>query len=129
MNFSSFVFLKACANPLLYGWLNDNFRKEFHRIGTSFIAKRRNQTGARDMTGKPPGEMLTDKGSVKRLDVSVIVEIREDHQTQLGAPPLIVCGTPQTLRPALLAIPSNLVHYQMKEMTTAESEVTHLTVP
>ena len=40
-----------------------------------------------------------------------------------------VCGTPQTLRPALLAIPSNLVHYQMKEMTTAESEVTHLTVP
>ncbi|EFX81337.1 hypothetical protein DAPPUDRAFT_2440, partial [Daphnia pulex] len=22
----------ACANPLLYGWLNDNFRKEFRRI-------------------------------------------------------------------------------------------------
>lgn len=25
----------ACANPLLYGWLNDNFRKEFREIGTS----------------------------------------------------------------------------------------------
>ena len=22
----------ACANPLLYGWLNDNFRKEFKEI-------------------------------------------------------------------------------------------------
>ncbi|XP_076066964.1 neuropeptide F receptor-like [Oratosquilla oratoria] len=22
----------ACSNPLLYGWLNDNFRKEFHEI-------------------------------------------------------------------------------------------------
>lgn len=25
----------ACANPLLYGWLNDNFRKEFRQIGAS----------------------------------------------------------------------------------------------
>lgn len=24
--------LTACSNPLLYGWLNDNFRKEFHEI-------------------------------------------------------------------------------------------------
>lgn len=22
----------ACSNPLLYGWLNDNFRKEFNEI-------------------------------------------------------------------------------------------------
>ncbi|XP_046643417.1 neuropeptide F receptor-like [Daphnia pulicaria] len=32
----------ACANPLLYGWLNDNFRKEFHKIGTSFVARSKN---------------------------------------------------------------------------------------
>lgn len=134
---------KACANPLLYGWLNDNFRKEFRRIGRSFIAKRRNQTGARDMGGKPPGEMLTDKVGVKRMDVSVIVEIRADDQQQhqpLTGPPLIVCaGSPQssTLRPAatgaLLAVPSNLAHYQnLKEApstATAESDVIHLTVP
>jgi len=25
-------FFKACSNPLLYGWLNDNFRKEFNEI-------------------------------------------------------------------------------------------------
>lgn len=24
--------LTACSNPLLYGWLNDNFRKEFKEI-------------------------------------------------------------------------------------------------
>jgi hypothetical protein len=140
---------KACANPLLYGWLNDNFRKEFRRIGWSFIAKRRNQTGARDMSDKPPGEMLTDKVGVKRMDVSVIVEIRaDDHQQQhqpltvsaASAPSLIVCaGSPQssTLHPAaaaLLAVPSsNLAHYQnMKEASstvTAESDVIHLTVP
>jgi hypothetical protein len=24
--------MKACSNPLLYGWLNDNFRKEFNEI-------------------------------------------------------------------------------------------------
>ena len=28
----------ACANPLLYGWLNDNFRKEFREIWASFCA-------------------------------------------------------------------------------------------
>lgn len=27
-----FSFLTACSNPLLYGWLNDNFRKEFNEI-------------------------------------------------------------------------------------------------
>lgn len=27
-----FPFLTACSNPLLYGWLNDNFRKEFNEI-------------------------------------------------------------------------------------------------
>ncbi|EFX68123.1 hypothetical protein DAPPUDRAFT_330424 [Daphnia pulex] len=32
----------ACANPLLYGWLNDNFRKEFQKIGTSFVARSNN---------------------------------------------------------------------------------------
>ncbi|XP_049862343.1 neuropeptide F receptor-like [Schistocerca gregaria] len=25
----------ACSNPLLYGWLNDNFRKEFHEIAAA----------------------------------------------------------------------------------------------
>lgn len=25
----------ACSNPLLYGWLNENFRKEFHEIAAS----------------------------------------------------------------------------------------------
>jgi hypothetical protein len=118
---------------LLYGWLNDNFRKEFHKIGTSFIAKRRNQTGARDMTdSKPPGEMLTSVN--KKLDVSVIVEIRNaahHHQEQqLGVPSLIVCGNPQTSRPAagsgVLAVPST-INYPMKEMSTAESSVTQLT--
>jgi hypothetical protein len=24
--------ISACSNPLLYGWLNDNFRKEFNEI-------------------------------------------------------------------------------------------------
>ncbi len=92
------------------------------------------------MGGKPPGEMLTDKVPVKRMDVSVIVEIRADdhqHQPLMTAPPLVVCGSTQpTLRPAaaLLAVPaSNLAHYQMKEITpsttTAESDVIHLTVP
>lgn len=27
-----FVLCSACLNPLLYGWLNDNFRKEFVRL-------------------------------------------------------------------------------------------------
>jgi hypothetical protein len=27
-----FSHLTACSNPLLYGWLNDNFRKEFYEI-------------------------------------------------------------------------------------------------
>ena len=70
----------------------------------------------------------------KKLDVSVIViELRDavhHHQEQqLGVPPLIVCGTPQTLRPAgsaLLAVPST-VNYPMKEMSTADSDVTQLT--
>lgn len=31
----------ACANPLLYGWLNDNFRKEFCEIWASVTGKRR----------------------------------------------------------------------------------------
>lgn len=26
------TFTTACSNPLLYGWLNDNFRKEFNEI-------------------------------------------------------------------------------------------------
>ncbi|KAG5446544.1 Neuropeptide F receptor, partial [Clonorchis sinensis] len=26
------VFASACINPILYGWLNDTFRKEFHRV-------------------------------------------------------------------------------------------------
>lgn len=33
---------QACANPpLLIGWLNDNFRKEFHKIGASLMGKTR----------------------------------------------------------------------------------------
>jgi hypothetical protein len=83
---------------------------------------------------KPPGEMLTSVN--KKLDVSVIVEIRNaahHHQEQqLGVPSLIVCGNPQTSRPAagsgaLLAVPST-VNYPMKEMSTAESDVTHLSL-
>ena len=34
------ILQKACSNPLLYGWLNDNFRKEFQKIGNSIRRQR-----------------------------------------------------------------------------------------
>ncbi len=46
---------QACANPLLYGWLNDNFRKEFHKIGTSFVARTKNDA----TTDRPRSRMST----------------------------------------------------------------------
>ncbi|KAI9556686.1 hypothetical protein GHT06_016476 [Daphnia sinensis] len=68
----------ACANPLLYGWLNDNFRKEFHRLGRSFVAKRRNQIGGQSIQ--------PEKTHSKRLELAVIVEREDQTQEPLGTP-------------------------------------------
>lgn len=36
----------ACSNPLLYGWLNDNFRKEFKEILKCFKGKNSSRASA-----------------------------------------------------------------------------------
>lgn len=61
-----FFLCKACANPLLYGWLNDNFRKEFHKIGTSFVLARssKNDTRATErqsMRQRPTAKMVVQQ--------------------------------------------------------------------
>ena len=37
----------ACSNPFLYGYLNDNFRKEFKEIQDACFCKRPNQFNTR----------------------------------------------------------------------------------
>lgn len=78
----------ACSNPLLYGWLNDNFRKEFKEIlcrdrntstvtsnGRSILLKRQDADVAQ--VGKSPStkykgmldSMVTDNGLSTELTV------------------------------------------------------------
>ncbi|KAK4015651.1 hypothetical protein OUZ56_030625 [Daphnia magna] len=103
----------ACANPLLYGWLNDNFRKEFHRLGTSFIAKRRNQIGGQSIQ--------LDKTNNKRLELAVIVEREERTQEPLGTS---MIGLSQTSGATVNVLSTSFNFARQSEMKAA----THLDV-
>lgn len=63
----------ACSNPLLYGWLNDNFRKEFVDIFSTCnpsLRERRSLTtvvdteAARDMVGERTHARLLSRGDI-----------------------------------------------------------------
>ncbi|XP_057373344.1 neuropeptide F receptor-like [Daphnia carinata] len=107
----------ACANPLLYGWLNDNFRKEFHKIGTSFITKTM-KTKATTSNANPPEIAGIHAGS-KRLEATSAV-IEKDGQKQS-----IVVPCPQatgaTTAVTMLPSPTGVSHYR-----TEVTVVTHL---
>ncbi|XP_044742533.1 neuropeptide F receptor isoform X1 [Chrysoperla carnea] len=55
----------ACSNPLLYGWLNDNFRKEFKDI----LCR----------SGAPSGGSINDRGETTRAAPPLINNHRNHH--------------------------------------------------
>ena len=70
-------FFKACSNPLLYGWLNDNFRKEFQKIGASL--KRRQEMTVVNNIAARNNKASTASTAVIR-DTAVVV-IGQQHHT------------------------------------------------
>ncbi|KAI9556585.1 NPFG-protein-coupled receptor [Daphnia sinensis] len=108
----------ACANPLLYGWLNDNFRKEFHKIGTSFIAKAM-KTKANTTSNANRPELPSVHVASKRLEATSGVA-EKDGQKQS-----IVTQCPQatgaTTAVTMLPSPTGVSHYR-----TEVTVVTHL---
>ncbi len=82
--FSSF-YLQACSNPLLYGWLNDNFRKEFQKIGASF--QRKNNNNAAIQSRVDAVKSSTDGRTVRRAIIQETTNNEEGvnggHATQL----------------------------------------------
>ena len=97
-----FFHSKACANPLLYGWLNDNFRKEFHKIGTSFIAKTKNNTRtATNNLGQRSRMSVVVQTAGKGLDPAASTAVwavpspeKEKQVAEGGTSVTPVCGAP-----------------------------------
>ena len=81
----------ACSNPVLYGWLNDNFRKEFCEI-YALLTPCRGQTGKRikivssrtpgnsafTETNKPPTKLANDFNNDR------ITNMKRHFSTQAG---------------------------------------------
>lgn len=63
----------ACSNPLLYGWLNDNFRREFRRILSTCCPRLR---ARRASTTGPPSESRPATGQ------ALVLFRRQRPQTQ-----------------------------------------------
>ncbi|XP_055587679.1 neuropeptide F receptor isoform X2 [Uranotaenia lowii] len=72
----------ACSNPLLYGWLNDNFRKEFNELlcrkDTSSVSANANgkSTSRKGRTTAAAPEVTQDPHWERRLD-------RQDQQDRM----------------------------------------------
>ncbi|KAL9898029.1 neuropeptide F receptor [Glossina fuscipes fuscipes] len=68
----------ACSNPLLYGWLNDNFRKEFHEILCCCSANSNNalngQITGREKTRRTRKYINIAKGDLKLLGATTTAD-------------------------------------------------------
>ncbi|KZS05899.1 Neuropeptide F receptor [Daphnia magna] len=106
----------ACANPLLYGWLNDNFRKEFHKIGTSFVAKTMKTKATNSNANR--SALLSVHAASKRLEAESAAEKDGQNQSIVSALPQV---TGATTAVTMLPSPTGVSHYR-----TEVTVVTHL---
>ncbi|XP_032788033.2 neuropeptide F receptor [Daphnia magna] len=106
----------ACANPLLYGWLNDNFRKEFHKIGTSFVAKTMKTKATNSNANR--SALPSVHAASKRLEAESAAEKDGQNQSIVSALPQ---ATGATTAVTMLPSPTGVSHYRTEVMV-----VTHL---
>lgn len=58
----------ACSNPLLYGWLNENFRKEFYDL----LCKERTATNRNGETQRLSTVHGSTRSSKKKLEAVTV---------------------------------------------------------
>lgn len=81
----------ACSNPLLYGWLNDNFRKEFleiHELAcpccASLTSCRGRGRGNSQRNSRPPREASSFRSMYPLCDHPMVVCVQEGTRDHLS---------------------------------------------
>lgn len=111
--------MQACANPLLYGWLNDNFRKEFQKIGETLRRKPSHVPAASGARKHHEGANTPPRSSAMPTAVAVVKTGTADTAVT------IVQDSPLHLHNELTAVthlvPDQTSHLVVREQATGNS--------